>query len=214
MAFDFKKEYRALYLPSRKPEILIIPTMQYIALQGKGNPNDEDGAYQRGIGILYAVAYALKMSKHGEHRISGYFDYVVPPLEGLWWQDGIEGMDYARKDLFQFISMIRLPDFVQEQDVLWAIDTVQRKKRLDCSTIEFLSLSEGLCVQMMHIGPYDTEPETTGMMHAFVASQSYELDFSEKRRHHEIYLSDPRKGKKEHQKTVIRHPIRTEKDRL
>lgn len=210
MPFDFKKEYKAFYQPPKQPQIVTIPAMPYIGMKGKGDPNEAGGEYQRSVECLYATAYTLKMSKNGDHRMDGYFDYVVPPLEGLWHQEGIEGMDYTRKDLLRFTSLLRLPDFVQEQDVLWAIDLVKRKKGLDCSAVEFLILDEGLCVQALHIGPYDTEPQTVGGMHAYVASCGYVLDFSGVRLHHEIYLSDPRKTEAEKRKTVIRHPIATQ----
>jgi len=207
MAFDFKKEEKAFYQPSQKPEIISIPLMQYLAVRGKGDPNQADGEYQRSVENLYAVAYTLKMSKNGDHHMDGYFDYVVPPLEGLWYQEGIRGMDYSRKDLLHFTSLLRIPTFVQQHDVLWALAEVKRKKGLDCSSVEFLCLDEGLCVQVLHIGPFDTEPGTVAAMHAYLASQHYALDFSECRLHHEIYLSDPRKVAPESQKTVIRHPI-------
>ncbi len=211
MPFDFKKEYKEFYMPKNKPQIVTIPKMNYIAVRGKGDPNEEGGAYQQAISVLYAVAYTLKMSYKTDHRIEGFFEYVVPPLEGFWWQDGAAGVDYANKDNFNWISVIRLPDFVTEQDFAWAAETAAKKKKLDCSKAEFLTMEEGLCVQIMHHGSYDSEPETVALMDAYLAENGYVNDFSEDRLHHEIYLSDPRKAAPKKWKTVIRHPIK-EKD--
>lgn len=208
MTFDFKKEYKEFYMPKGKPEIVTIPKANYIAVRGKGDPNDEGGAYQQAVGILYAVAYTLKMSDKTDHRIEGFFDYVVPPLEGFWWQDGVDGIDYSDKSTFNWISVIRLPDFVTQKDFDWAVNTAQKKKRLDCSKAEFLIIDEGLCVQIMHIGPFDDEPATVSMMDAYLLENGYENDFSDSRLHHEIYLSDARKVAPEKWKTVIRHPIK------
>lgn len=208
MAFDFKKEYKAFYLPKSKAEILTVPSMNYIALRGTGDPNVEGGAYKASISILYAVAYTIKMSKLGSRQIQGFFDFVVPPLEGFWWQEGAEGFDYRRKADFHWISAIRLPDFVTPEDLAWAVAEAERKKRLDGSGVEFLSLEEGLCVQIMHLGPFDREPETIARMDAYLEEQGYVTDFSPTRLHHEIYLSDVRKVPEEKWKTVIRHPIR------
>ena len=208
MAFDFKKEYKEFYMPKDTPGLITVPPMRYIAVRGQGDPNTEGGEYKRSISLLYGVAFTLKMSKKTDHRIDGYFDYVVPPLEGFWWQDGIEGVDYGRKDEFQWISCIRLPDFVTEADFRWAVAEAERKKKEDYSKVEFLQADEGLCVQCMHIGPYDAEPETVRRMHAFMEAEGYAADFSDTRRHHEIYLSDARKTAPEKLKTVIRHPIR------
>ncbi len=208
MPFDFKKEYKEFYLPKNKPGIIDIPEMHYIAVRGQGDPNEEDGAYKRSIGLLYGVAFTIKMSKLGDHRIEGYYDYVVPPLEGFWQQDGVDGIDYSRKEDFRWISVIRLPDFVTQEDFCWAVDEAARKKKTDFSDVGFLTVKEGLCVQCMHLGPYDDEPETVARMHAFIAEQGYEPDFSEQRLHHEIYLSDVRKTAPEKLRTVIRHPIR------
>ena len=208
MAFDYKKEYREFYMPKDRPSIISVPKMNYIAVRGSGDPNREDGEYKKAIGLLYAVAFTIKMSKKGNHKIEGYFDYVVPPLEGFWWQDHTEGVDYSRKEDFQWISVIRLPDFVTEDDFGWALQEAADKKKQDFSKVEFLSLEEGLCVQCMHIGPYDEEPSTIQRMHTFLEQEGYEVDFSEKRLHHEIYLSDARKTVPEKRRTVIRHPIR------
>ena len=208
MAFDFKKEYREFYLPKDRPEIVMVPRVNYIAVRGRGDPNEEGGAYQTAIGVLYAVAYTLKMSYKTDHRIEGFYEYVVPPLEGFWWQAGVRGVDYARKDAFHWISVIRLPDFVTEQDFLWAVETASAKKKLDCSAAEFLTVEEGLCVQMMHLGPYDDEPASVALMDRYLAENGYANDLSDTRLHHEIYLSDARKTPPEKWKTVIRHPIR------
>ena len=208
MPFDFKKEYKEFYMPKNKPQIVTIPKMNYIAVRGKGDPNEEGGAYQQAISVLYAVAYTLKMSYQTDHRIEDFFEYVVPPLEGFWRQDGAAGVDYANKDNFNWISVIRLPDFVMEQDFAWAVETAAKKKKLDCSKAEFLTMEEGLCVQIMHHGSYDSEPETVALMDAYLAENGYVNDFSEDRLHHEIYLSDPRKAAPEKWKTVIRHPIK------
>ena len=208
MAFDFKKEYKAFYLPKNKPEIVTVPTMNYIAVRGKGDPNEEGGAYQAAIGVLYAIAYTIKMSKKGDRRIEGYYDFVVPPLEGFWWQDGVDGVDYADKSTFNWISVIRLPDFVTKADFDWAVAEANRKKKLDCSMAEFLSVDEGECVQIMHLGAFDNEPATVAIMDAYLEANGYENDFSATRLHHEIYLSDARKVAPEKWKTVIRHPIR------
>ncbi len=208
MAFDFKKEYKEFYLPKNKPEIITVPPMNYVAVRGQGDPNEEGGAYKQAIAILYAVAYTLKMSKMGEHRIEGYFDFVVPPLEGFWRQEGIPGVDYANKAAFHWISVLRLPDFVTAEELRWAADEAKRKKGLNCAAAEYLTVDEGLCVQMLHVGPYDDEPASLERMDAFVREQGCENDLSGTRLHHEIYLSDPRKTAPEKRRTVLRHPIR------
>ncbi|MGB4609347.1 MAG: GyrI-like domain-containing protein [Saccharofermentanales bacterium] len=208
MAFDFKKEYKEFYLPKNKPEIVTVPKMNYIAVRGKGDPNEEGGAYQQAVGVLYAVAYTLRMSYKSDYKIDGFFEYVVPPLEGFWWQDGVKGVDYSDKSSFNWISVIRLPDFVTEKDFAWAVETASKKKKMDCSSAEFLTIDEGLCVQIMHIGSYDDEPASVNLMHDFIKEKAYKLDINQKRLHHEIYLSDPRKCKAENLKTVIRHPIK------
>ena len=208
MSFDFKKEYKEFYMPKNKPGIVSVPGMNYIAVRGQGDPNVEDGEYKQAIELLYGIAYTIKMSKKGDHQIEGYFDYVVPPLEGFWWQDGIDGVDYAHKESFHWISVIRLPDFVTRDDFGWAVKEAERKKKTDFSKVEFLTYDEGLCVQCIHIGPYDDEPATVELMHAFMEEQGYVLDINDRRLHHEIYLSDARKVAPEKLKTVIRHPIR------
>lgn len=207
-AFDYKKEYKEFYLPPRKPQIVEVPEMNFLAVRGMGDPNEEEGDYKAAIGLLYSIAYTIKMSKTGKHRIEGYFDYVVPPLEGFWWQDGVQGVDYTRKDQFQWISLIRLPEFVTREEFDWAIQEASVKKQMDFSKVEFFTYHEGLCVQCMHIGPYDNEPVTVREMERYAKEQGYELDFSDQRYHHEIYLSDVRKCKPENLKTVIRQPIK------
>ena len=195
-------------MPKGKSEIVTVPKMNYIAVRGKGNPNEEDGEYKKSIELLYGIAYTIKMSKKGDHKIEGYFDYVVPPLEGFWWQENVDGIDYSRKENFQWISVIRLPDFVTKADFEWAIEEATRKKKMDFSKVEFLEIEEGLCVQCMHSGSYDDEPATVAAMDKFIADNGYENDISDTRRHHEIYLSDARKVAPEKLKTVIRHPIK------
>ncbi len=208
MAFDFKKEYKEFYLPAAQPTILTIPKMNYLAVRGKGDPNAKNGEYMRSVELLYPVAYTIKMSYKGKHKIDGFFEYVVPPLEGFWWQDETKGVDYKRKADFNFISLIRLPDFVQREDFDWAIAEATTKKKLDFSRVEFLPYDEGLTVQCMHIGPFDDEPATVELMHDFAKKKGYEIDISPARYHHEIYLSDPRKTVASKLKTVVRHPIK------
>ena len=208
MAFDFKKEYKEYYLPKNKPSIINVPKMNYIAVRGKGNPNEENGDYQNTLGLLYGVAYTIKMSYKGDHKIDGFFEYIVPPLEGFWWQDDKDGIDYNHKEQLNFISIIRLPDFVTKTDFDWAITEATKKKKQDFSRVEFLTYDEGLCVQCMHIGSYDDEPATVESMHEFAEDNGYKLDITDTRYHHEIYLSDPRKCDAGKLKTVIRYPIR------
>ena len=208
MVFDFKKEFKHIYKPKTKPSITNIEQANYIAVRGSGNPNDENSEYKQSISLLYPIAYAIKMSKKGAYKIPGYFDFVVPPLEGFWWQEGIEGVDYSNKEGFKFISLIRMPDFVTKEVFDWAIEATTLKKKEDFSKVEFFTYDEGLCVQCMHIGPYDNEPETVELMHELMKKEGYELDISGKRFHHEIYISDVRKTVPEKLKTIIRHPIR------
>ena len=212
MAFDYKKEYKEFYMPKNKPSIINVPKMNYLAVRGKGNPNEENGEYKEAIGLLYAMAFTIKMSYKGSYKIGGYFEYVVPPLEGFWWQDGQMGnIDYQNKDKLSFISLIRLPDFVTKKDFEWAIDEATKKKKRDMSKVEFLTFAEGLCVQCMHIGSYDYETATVDLMHKYMEENGYELDVTNTRYHHEIYLSDPRKCDVAKLKTVIRHPIKKTK---
>ena len=208
MIFDFKKEFKHIYNPKTKPSIINIEQANYIAVRGSGNPNDENSEYKQSISLLYPIAYAIKMSKKGDYKIPGYFDFVVPPLEGFWWQEGIEGVDYSNKEGFKFISLIRMPDFVTKEVFDWAIEATTLKKKEDFSKVEFFTYDEGLCVQCMHIGPYDNEPETVELMHELMKKEGYGLDISDKRFHHEIYISDVRKTAPEKLKIIIRHPIR------
>ncbi|OCN04625.1 transcriptional regulator [Erysipelotrichaceae bacterium MTC7] len=207
MSVDFKKTEKELYTPPKKPTIINVPKMQFIAVRGKGDPNDPNGDYSLCIEALYAIAFTLKMSYMSDYKMEGYYKYVVPPLEGLWWQTDIKGFDYSRKDLFEYISLIRIPDFIKEEDVTWAIKTASKKKGKDFRNVEFFVYDEGMCVQCMHIGPYDDEPATIAKMDAFMKEEGYQLGISDTRHHHEIYLGDPRKAKPEKLRTVIRHPI-------
>lgn len=208
MVFDFKKEYKELYKPKHKPSIINVEKANFIAVRGVGDPNAENSEYKQSISLLYPIAYAIKMSKKGDYKIDGYFDFVVPPLEGFWWQEGIKGVDYANKDSFNFISLIRMPDFVTKEVFEWAIEETTRKKKEDFSKVEFFTYDEGLCVQCMHIGPYNDEPITVEAMHEYMIEQGYELDITDERFHHEVYISDVRKTSPEKLKTVLRHPIK------
>ncbi len=208
MSFDFKKEYKEFYLPKSIPSVITVPEMNYIAVRGKGDPNDENGEYKNTIGLLYGIAFTIKMSYKGAHKIDGYFEYVVPPLEGFWRQNGAQNIDYSHKERFDFISVIRLPDFVTKADFDWAIEEASKKKKQDFSKVEFFTHDEGVCVQCMHIGSYDDEPKTVALMHEYIKANGYESDITDKRLHHEIYLSDPRKCEASKLKTVVRHPIK------
>ena len=208
MSFDFKKEYKEFYLPKSIPSVITVPEMNYIAVRGKGDPNDENGEYKNTIGLLYGIAFTIKMSYKGAHKIDGYFEYVVPPLEGFWRQNGAQNIDYSHKEKFDLKSVIRLPDFVTKADFDWAIEEASKKKKQDFSKVEFFTHDEGVCVQCMHIGSYDDEPKTVALMHEYIKANGYELDITDKRLHHEIYLSDPRKCEASKLKTVVRHPIK------
>lgn len=208
MAFDLKKEFKEYYQPKNKPEIVNIPSINYLAVRGFGDPNDETGDYKKALESLYAVAYTLRMSYKTDYKINGFYEYIVPPLEGFWWQDGTDGVNYADKTSFNWISVIRLPDFISGKDIEWAVRTATKKKKTDCSQVKFLTVNEGLCVQIMHIGPYDNEPVTVKLMDDYLAQNGYENDLNSERMHHEIYLSDPRKCLPEKMKTVIRHPVK------
>ncbi|WP_077533640.1 GyrI-like domain-containing protein [Massiliimalia massiliensis] len=208
MAFDFKKEYKEFYLPKQKPELIEIPSMNFIAVRGKGDPNQENGTYKQAIGLLYGIAFTIKMSRMSSHKIDGYFQYVVPPLEGFWWMKDTPGVDYSRKEDFEWISVIRLPDFVKKEDFDWAVREAAGKKKTDFSKVEFWTYHEGLCVQCLHIGPYDNEPETIRLMDEYAERQGYQTDITDHRYHHEIYLSDARRCDPQKLKTVIRHPIK------
>ncbi|MEQ2625333.1 GyrI-like domain-containing protein [Faecalibacillus faecis] len=207
MTFDFKKEYKEYYKPKNNPEIINIPQFNFIAVRGKGNPNEENGMYQQAISALYAVAYTLKMSYKTDYKIEGFYEYVVPPLEGFWWQEDEENIDYLHKEKFHWISVIRLPDFISKKDFDWAVEKASTKKKIDCSKVEFFTFEEGLCVQMMHYGSFDEEETTIEIMNQYLQEKGYRNDFNKSRLHHEIYLSDARKVRAEKWKTVIRHPI-------
>ncbi|MCD8074646.1 MAG: GyrI-like domain-containing protein [Lachnospiraceae bacterium] len=208
MVFDYKKEYKEFYLPPKTPGIVEVPEMNYVAVRGTGDPNAEGGEYKATIGLLYGISYTIKMSYKGSRSIDGYFAYVVPPLEGVWWQQENDGIDYSRKDTFEWISMIRLPEFVTEEVFQWAVREASEKKKEDFSKVEFFRYSEGLCVQCMHIGSYDEEPGTIEKMNRYLAENGLENDYSGERFHHEIYLSDPRRVPPERCKTVIRQPVK------
>lgn len=208
MAFDYKKEYKEYYLPKNKPQIVDIPIMNFIAVRGKGDPNEEGGEYKQALELLYGIVYTIKMSKKTDYRIEGYFDYVVPPLEGFWEQEGKVGIDYSRKSDLKWTAMIRVPDFVTKADFDWAVAQAAEKKKLDFSKVEFITVEEGLCVQCMHMGSYDDEPATVALMDSYAESMGYKIDINPQRQHHEIYLSDPRKTAPEKLKTVIRHPVK------
>lgn len=208
MAYDFKKEEKQFYRPGKKPELVDVPQMKYLAVQGKGDPNNVDGEYQHDLQLLYSLAYTIKMSKKGTHKIKDYFDFVVPPLEGFWWQDGVQGVDYAHKEKFNFISCIRMPEFVTKEVFEWAKKEATTKKGLDFTPVKLITMTEGKCVQIMHVGDYDSEPATIAKMHEFIATNDLELDFSDERRHHEVYLSNPQRTKRENLKTIIRLPVK------
>ena len=208
MAFDYKKEYKEYYLPKNKPQIVDIPSMSFIAVRGKGDPNEEDGEYKLALELLYGIAYTIKMSKKTDYRIKGYFDYVVPPLEGFWEQDGRTDIDYSCKSDLKWTAMIRVPDFVTRADFEWAVKQASDKKKRDFSKVEFITVEEGICVQCMHLGSYDDEPATVAIMDAYANEMGYDIDINAQRQHHEIYLSDPRKTAPEKLKTVIRHPVK------
>ena len=207
MPFDYKKEYKEFYLPPKKPQIITVPAMNFVAVQGKGDPNDPAGEYKAALELLYGIAFTIKMSYKGSHKMDGYFEYVVPPLEGLWHQPGAEGVDFSNKETFIWTSMIRLPEFVTKQEFDWAVAEAAAKKKLDLSKVEYFTYDEGLCVQCMHLGNYDTEPATLNAMEQFAAERHYKIDCTSARLHHEIYLSDPRRTAPEKCKTVIREPV-------
>lgn len=214
---DYKKEYSDLYLPKTKPMQIDVPNMKFICVTGKGNPNEENGEYQEALQILYALSFTIKMSKMGNHKIDGYFEYVVPPLEGFWWNKNNSNMDYEDKENFEWISMIRQPEFVTEEVFEWACEEVRKKKNLATQKAEFREIKEGLCVQMLHIGSYDNEPETIAKIENYIEENGLKNDIGSLengfvRRHHEIYLSDPRRTKTENLKTVIRIPVKKEEE--
>ncbi len=207
MPFDYKKEYKEFYMPKSTPSIVTIPKMNFIAVRGKGNPNEENGEYKRSLGLLYAIIFTIKMSGKSGHKIEGYFDFVVPPLEGLWWQENVAEIDYAHKEKFNFISLIRLPEFVTKTVFDWAVKQASIKKKTDFSKVEFFEYDEGVCVQCLHTGAYDDEPKTIENMHSYINAGGYQLDITKTRLHHEIYLSNPQRCDMSKLKTIIRLPI-------
>ena len=208
MAYDFKKEFKEFYPTKTNPMIVKIPKMNFLAVRGKGNPNEEGSQYKQAINLLYPLAYTIKMSKNTDYRMNGYFDFVVPPLEGFWWQKGIKGVDFERKSDFRFISLLRLPDFVSKENFDWAIQQATTKKKMDFSNVEYFTYDEGLCVQCLHVGSYNDEPITVERMHAYMENEGYQLDITDERMHHEIYISDFRKIEPAKLKTILRHPIK------
>ncbi|MBB1124364.1 GyrI-like domain-containing protein [Limosilactobacillus albertensis] len=208
MAYDFKKEEKKFYRPSKKPTLIDVPTMTYLTVHGSGDPNQAGGEYQHALELLYSLAYTIKMSKMGEYQPSGYFDFVVPPLEGFWWQPGVKGVDYQHKENFHFISAIRMPSFVTSEVFQWAVNEATAKKKLDFTPVKLTSIAEGQCAQIMHVGPYDNEPATVAKLYNFIKQTGYQPNYTDQRHHHEIYLSDPRRTKSENLKTIIRIPIK------
>lgn len=207
--FDFKKAEKELYQPKTEPVIVNVPEMLFIAVDGCGDPNTAP-AYQEAVEILFGLAYTIKMSPKSGQAPAGFFDYVVPPLEGLWWGGDVNADSWVvtNKQNLAWTMLLRQPSFVTAEVFAWAQETLAKKKpALDSGKAKLISFTEGLCVQILHIGPYDTEPESVQRMHAFAAEQGYRVDFSDQRKHHEIYLSDPRKTAPEKLKTVLRHPV-------
>ncbi len=216
-AYDFKKQFKDFYTPPQAPMLIDVPAMRFLTIEGSGDPNEQGGAYQTAVEVLYGLCYTVKMSKMGQSTPKGYFDYIVPPLEGLWWLNG-DVFDLIRlrdKSQYQWVSMIRQPDFVDDAVLLWAKGELLKKKPLlDTGSVRLLSWTKGLCVQCMHIGPFDDEPETLAKIEAFTIESGYENAIGDDladgtiRRHHEIYLGDPRKTASEKLKTVLRHPVK------
>lgn len=207
---DYKKKYKDLYVPKAKPMLIEVPEMVFIQVEGKGDPNTCE-EYKNAMDILYGLSYTIKMSKKSDEKIEGYFEYVVPPLEGLWWVDdaAFDGKNITDKNRFCWISMIRQPEFVTEEVFAWAKESLAKKKpELDLSTTKRITYTEGLCAQVMHTGPYDEEPATIEKLENFIQESGYILDVGGERYHHEIYLGDPRRTKPERLRTVIRHPVR------
>jgi len=205
---DYKKDQKPLYQPKTTPAIVEVEEMQFVAVEGRGDPNDENGEYQSAIEVLYGIQYAIKMSKKGNNVPKGYFDYVVPPLEGFWWLENEAGFTPENKSKYCWISLIRLPEFVDESVFEWACKEVSKKKKIDTSKAKLLKIEEGLCVQCLHIGSYDNEPETLKLIAGFIEENGLQSDINDVRRHHEIYLSDPRKTEISNLKTVLRVPVK------
>ena len=207
-AYDYKKEFKDLYLPKNKPMVIDVPQMQFVAVEGKGDPNDKNGDYPKAMQILYSIQFTIKMSKMGSKKLNGYFDYVVPPSEGFWWFENNEKIPPKNKSKYNWISLIRLPEFVTKDIFNWACEEASKKKGIDTKKAKLLKLKEGLCVQCMHTGPYDDEPKTLALMDSFITDSNLRNDISDSRHHHEIYLSDPRKTDPSKQKTVLRIPVK------
>ncbi|WFA08939.1 GyrI-like domain-containing protein [Tissierella sp. Yu-01] len=206
---DYKKKFKELYQPKTEPSVIDVPEMKFIQIDGGGNPNEENGEYQTAVETLYALSYAIKMMPKSGSTPPDYFDYVVPPLEGFWWLADSDEFDYSSKSKFCWTSMIRQPEFVTEEVFTTACEiTAKKKPHLNLSIAKFVSFAEGLCVQCMHQGSFDDEPMTLAKMKVFMSEYGLESDLSDIRRHHEIYLSDPRKVDITKMKTVLRYPVR------
>lgn len=204
MAYDFKKEQKAFYVPGRRPVLIDVPPMRYVAVSGEGDPNEEGGEYKRAMEAVYAVAYTIRMSPQSGFNIPGYFAFVVPPLESLWSME--DGIDLSRKDALEWTAMIRLPDFVTQEVFDEAVANAAAKKGIDPELPAYLKYNEGSCVQCLHVGSYDDEPATIRSLVDFAAAQDLTIE-QEPRRHHEIYLSDPRRTATGQLRTVIRLPV-------
>jgi len=211
---DFKKKDKALYHPGAEPELIDVPALLFIQIDGCGNPNEPAGAYSAAISLLYSLSYTIRMNKSGNFVPAGYFDYVVPPLEGLWWFADESAYDPAKKDELCWTAMIRQPEFVTPDLFAWAQTQVRHKKPvLDPGQARLVRWCEGLCIQALHLGPYDAEPATVARMAAKAASLGLKEELAtiqpdgSRRRHHEIYLSDPGRVAPDKLKTIIRHPV-------
>jgi len=208
-SFDFKKEFKDLYQPKTEPQKIVVPEMDFITVSGRGDPNDESGDYKKALEILYGLSWTIKMSKMGENKIDGYFEYVMAPLEGFWWtKDSFEHFDKNDKSDFYFISAIRQPAFVTNAVFEWARGELLRKKGIDSSVAKLEKIDEGLCVQCMHIGPYDNEKRTLKKIDDYIEESGLTKDLSKTRLHHEIYFGDPRKTDPSKLKTVLRIPVK------
>lgn len=206
---DYKKAFKELYSPKTIPSAIEVPEMKFIQVDGRGDPNEPDGDYQKAIELLYALTFTIKMSPKSGVALDGYFEYVVPPLEGLWWLADDSEPDFADKSKYFWTSMIRQPEFVTDEIFEYAVQTTRVKKpHIDVSKARFVTFTEGLCVQCMHIGSYDDEPATIAQMKDYMEKNGFAPDLSAARRHHEIYLSDPRRVEASRRKTVLRYPVK------
>lgn len=202
---DYKKEFKDLYMPKTKPMSIQIPEINFIMVDGKGDPGNQE--YQDAVSILYALSFTIKMSKMKENQPQGYFEYVVPPLEGLWWCED-DKFDFNKRDTWRWTSMIRQPEFVTCDVFKWAVSECSKKKpELNIGIARLEVFMEGLCVQMMHMGPFSDEPQSVMMMHQYMKENNLKDMTGSERKHHEIYLSDPRSTEPLKLKTVIRHPV-------